>query len=319
MCVHIDSNNLIYIIATDMLNFITWLANPNIIDSFVTIRWYGLAFAIGFWIGYEIVSRIFRHEGVPERWVGALLIYVVLGTVIGARLGHVLFYDWDYYSQHPGDIIKIWEGGLASHGGTIGIMLAVFIYSRFVTHLSPLWTFDRLVIPIPFVGALIRFGNLMNHEIYGGVTHLPWGFRFVENLNSWMAGAPPVFSAPSHPTQIYEALAYLALFGLLMWLYWKRNAERRPGLLFGIFFTWLFVARFLIEYVKNVQEPWENDLIASCGMNMGQLLSIPFIIIGIGLIIYALRNKPVKIEFVDRFADEQPSSSKGKGSNKKGK
>lgn len=317
MCVHIDSNNLIYIIATDMLNFITWLANPNIIDSFVTIRWYGLAFAIGFWIGYEIVSRIFRHEGVPERWVGALLIYVVLGTVIGARLGHVLFYDWDYYSQHPGDIIKIWEGGLASHGGTIGIMLAVFIYSRFVTHPSPLWTFDRLVIPIPFVGALIRFGNLMNHEIYGGVTHLPWGFRFVENLNSWMAGAPPVFSAPSHPTQIYEALAYLALFGLLMWLYWKRNAERRPGLLFGIFFTWLFVARFLIEYVKNVQEPWENDLIASCGMNMGQLLSIPFIIIGIGLIVYALCRKPVEIWFPNRFADEKPEQEKH--SNKKDK
>ena len=167
MCVHIDSNNLIYIIATDMLNFITWLANPNIIDSFVTIRWYGLAFAIGFWIGYEIVSRIFRHEGVPERWVGALLIYVVLGTVIGARLGHVLFYDWDYYSQHPGDIIKIWEGGLASHGGAISIMLAVFGYSYFVTHCSPLGTFDRLVIPIPVVGALIRSGNLTNHAIYG--------------------------------------------------------------------------------------------------------------------------------------------------------
>lgn len=317
MCVHIDSNNLIYIIATDMLNFITWLANPNIIDSFVTIRWYGLAFAIGFWIGYEIVSRIFRHEGVPERWVGALLIYVVLGTVIGARLGHVFFYDWAYYSQHPGDIIKIWEGGLASHGGAIGIMLAVFVYSYFVTHCSPLWTFDRLVIPIPFVGALIRFGNLMNHEIYGGVTDLPWGFRFVENLNSWMAGAPPVFSAPSHPTQIYEALAYLLLFALLMWLYWKRNAERRPGLLFGIFFTWLFVARFLIEYVKNVQEPWENNLIASCGMNMGQLLSIPFIIIGIGLIVYALCRKPVEIWFPNRFADEKPEQEKH--SNKKGK
>ena len=105
-----------------MLDFITWTANPNFIDSFVTIRWYGLAFAIGFWIGYEIMYRIFKHEGVPEKWIGALLIYVVLGTIIGARLGHVFFYDWDYYSQHPGDIIKIWEGGLASHGarGTEG-------------------------------------------------------------------------------------------------------------------------------------------------------------------------------------------------------
>lgn len=295
-----------------MLDFITWTANPNFIDSFVTIRWYGLAFAIGFWIGYEIMYRIFKHEGVPEKWIGALLIYVVLGTIIGARLGHVFFYDWDYYSQHPGDIIKIWEGGLASHGGTIGIMIAILVYSRYVTHRSPLWTFDRLVIPIPLVGALIRLGNLMNHEIYGGPTDLPWAFRFVENLNSWMAGAQPVFSEPSHPTQIYEALAYLALFGLLMWLYWKRNAERRPGLLFGIFFTWLFVARFFIEYLKNVQEPWEYDLIASCGMNMGQLLSVPFIIIGVGLIIYAMRRKPVEIDFPNRFADEPAQKQRNK-------
>ena len=271
-----------------------------------------MAFAIGFWIGYEIMCRIFKHEGVPEKWIGALLIYVVLGTIIGARLGHVFFYDWDYYSHHPGDIIKIWEGGLASHGGTIGIMIAILVYSRYVTHRSPLWTFDRLVIPIPLVGALIRLGNLMNHEIYGGPTDLPWAFRFVENLNSWMAGAQPVFSEPSHPTQIYEALAYLALFGLLMWLYWKRDAERLPGLLFGIFFTWLFVARFFIEYLKNVQEPWEYDLIASCGMNMGQLLSVPFIIIGVGLIIYAMRHKPVEIDFPNRFADEPAQKQRNK-------
>ncbi len=288
-----------------MIDFITWTVNPNLIDSFITIRWYGLAFAIGFWIGYEIVYRIFRHEGVPERWLGSLLIYTVIATLIGSRLGHVFFYDWAYYSQHPGDIIKIWEGGLASHGGTIGIIIAVFIFSHFVTHRSPLWTFDRLVIPIPFVGALIRLGNLMNHEIYGGATDLPWGFRFIENLNSWMAGAEPIFSVPSHPTQIYESLAYLLLFGLLMWLYWKCNAERRPGLLLGIFFTWLFTARFFIEYVKNVQESWEYDLIASCGMNMGQLLSIPFIIIGIILIIYSLRHKPVEIIFTNHFADEK--------------
>ena len=123
----------------------------------------------------------------------------------------------------------------------------------------------------------------------------------------------PVYSAPSHPTQIYEALAYLLLFGLLMWLYWKRNAERRPGLLFGIFFTWLFVARFLIEYVKNVQEVWENDLIASCGMNMGQVLSLPFIIIGLALIIYAMKRQPVEIKFPGRFADEDAN----KGSKRK--
>lgn len=288
-----------------MLDFITWTVNPNLIDSFVTVRWYGLAFAIGFWIGYEIMWRIFRHEGAPEKWLSSLFIYVVVATIVGARLGHVFFYDWSYYSQHLGEIFKIWEGGLASHGGTIGIIIAIFLYSRFVTHRSPLWTFDRLVIPIGLVGAMIRLGNLMNHEIYGGPTDLPWGFCFIANVNRWMQGAEPVFTVPSHPTQIYEALCYLALFGLLMWMYWKHNAQRRPGLIFGIFLTVLFSARFFIEYIKNVQESWEISLRQSCGMDMGQILSIPFIIIGIALIIYALKNPPVELKFPNKFADEK--------------
>lgn len=293
-----------------MLNYITWTVNPNLIESFITVRWYGLAFAIGFWLGYEIVWRMFRHEGAPERWLGSLFIYVVVATIVGSRLGHVFFYDWAYYSQHPGDIIKIWEGGLASHGGTIGILIAIFIYSHYVTRRSPLWTFDRLVIPIALVGAMIRTGNLMNHEIYGAPTDLPWAFRFVENLGAWMHGAEPIFSPPSHPTQIYEALCYLALFGLLMWMYWKRDAQKRPGLIFGVFFTVLFASRFLIEFIKNVQEPWEVQLREACGMDMGQLLSIPFIIAGILLIVYALRRPPVEISFPDKFADEKPKKKK---------
>ena len=293
-----------------MLNYITWTVNPNLIESFITVRWYGLAFAIGFWLGYEIVWRMFRHEGAPEKWLGSLFIYVVVATIVGSRLGHVFFYDWAYYSQHPGDIIKIWEGGLASHGGTIGILIAIFIYSHYVTRRSPLWTFDRLVIPIALVGAMIRTGNLMNHEIYGAPTDLPWAFRFVENLGAWMHGAEPIFSPPSHPTQIYEALCYLALFGLLMWMYWKRDAQKRPGLIFGVFFTVLFASRFLIEFIKNVQEPWEVQLREACGMDMGQLLSIPFIIAGILLIVYALRRPPVEISFPDKFADEKPKKKK---------
>lgn len=289
-----------------MLDFITWTVNPNLIDSFVTVRWYGLAFAIGFWIGYEIVWRIFRHEGAPERWISSLFIYVVVATIIGARLGHVFFYDWSYYSHHLGDILKIWEGGLASHGGTIGIIIAILLYSRYVTRRSPLWTFDRLVIPVALVGALIRFGNLMNHEIYGGPTDLPWGFCFIANVNKWLQGADPIFTAPSHPTQIYEALCYIALFGIMMWMYWKRNAERRPGLIFGVFLTVLFSARFFIEYIKNVQEAWEINLRQSWGMDMGQVLSIPFIILGIALIIYAMKRPPVELQFPNKFADEQP-------------
>lgn len=273
-----------------MLSFITWDVNPMLIDSFVHIRWYGLMFAIGFWIGYEIVSRMFRHEGAPERWLGILLLWVVAGTVIGARLGHVFFYEWNYYSAHPDKIIAIWEGGLASHGGTIGIIIAVILFSIITTRRSPLWTFDRLCIPIALVGALIRFGNLMNSEIYGHVTDMPWGFIFVRDGQT----------LPCHPTQIYESLAYLALFGLLMWMYWKKNAERRPGLLLGVFFTILFTARFFIEFVKNDQVGFEADMT----LNMGQLLSIPFIIAGIWLIIRACRRPMVEIKFTNKFADQ---------------
>ena len=211
-----------------MLEFITWNADP-ILFNFgpLHIRWYGLMFAIGFWLGTLIVGKMFRHEGAPESWLSILLLWVVGATIIGARLGHVFFYQWDYYSQHPEKIIAFWEGGLASHGGTIAIIIAVLLFSFFTTKRSPLWTFDRLVIPIALVGAMIRIGNLMNSEIYGYPTSLPWGFVFVRG-HEWPG-------LPCHPTQIYEALAYLALFGVLMWMYWKKNAEERPGLIFGVF------------------------------------------------------------------------------------
>ena len=275
-----------------MLNYITWDANPILIDSFVQVRWYGLMFAIGFCIGYNIMYKIFRHEGAPERWLGILFLWVAAGTVIGARLGHVFFYEWDYYSMHPSKILAIWEGGLASHGGTIGIMIAVILFSIITTRRNPLWTFDRLVIPIALVGAMIRFGNLMNSEIYGHPTTLPWGFIFVRGHE--------YPGLPCHPTQLYESACYLALFVLLMWMYWKKNAERRPGLIFGVFFTVLFSCRFLIEFVKNPQVGFE----ANMTLNMGQLLSIPFIFIGIGLIIYSMVRPPVEISFPNRFADE---------------
>ena len=277
-----------------MLEFITWNADP-ILFNFgpLHIRWYGLMFAIGFWLGTIIVGKMFRHEGAPECWLSKLLLWVVGATIIGARLGHVFFYQWDYYSQHPEKIIAFWEGGLASHGGTIAIIIAVLLFSFFTTKRSPLWTFDRLVIPIALVGAMIRIGNLMNSEIYGYPTSLPWGFIFVRG-HEWPG-------LPCHPTQIYEALAYLALFGVLMWMYWKKNAEERPGLIFGVFLTWLFTARFFIEFVKNPQVAFEQGMT----LNMGQLLSIPFILLGIGFIIYAMCRPKVKLTFPDKFADEK--------------
>ena len=298
-----------------MLDFITWTANPILISSPVTIRWYGIMFVIGFFLGYKIVERIFRHEGAPEKWLGILLIYVVVATIVGSRLGHVFFYAWDYYSRHPIEILYTWEGGLASHGGTIGLMIAVVLFSIFVTKKSPLWTFDRLVIPIALVGALIRIGNLMNHEIYGHPTDLPWGFRFVVNLHQWMAGAQPIYSLPSHPTQLYEAACYLALFALLMWMYWKKNAEERPGLIFGVFFIVLFTSRFIIEFVKNPQEDFEIGMT----LNMGQLLSIPFILMGIGLVMYAMMHKRQHLTFPNKFAEQIEAEHHGSHRNKPGK
>lgn len=273
-----------------MLDVITWTVDPAIfyIGS-REIRWYGLLFAVGFLLGYKIEERIFRHDNAPEGWVDRIFVYTIIATVIGSRLGHCFFYDWDYYSANPVEILKIWKGGLASHGGAIAIIIAVLVYSRRVTHRTPLWAFDRLVIPIAMVGALIRLGNLMNHEIYGHATDLPWGFRFVQNLYQWRAGAEPIFSVPSHPTQIYEALCYLATFALLMYMYWKRGAGNRPGLIFGVFLIGIFLSRFLLEFVKNVQEAFEESMI----LNMGQLLSIPFVLAGIGLIIRAVKNPPV--------------------------
>lgn len=278
-----------------MLDFITWNPNPLLIDSFVQVRWYSLMFAVGFWIGYNIVARMFKHEGAPERWLGILLLWTVAGTVIGARLGHCFFYEWDYYSAHPIEIFKIWKGGLASHGGTIGVIIGVLCFSYFTSKRSPLWTCDRLVVPIALVGAMIRFGNLMNSEIYGHVTDVPWAFIFVNGTDAATRGLP------CHPTQIYESLAYLALFVVLMWMYWKRNDEERPGLITGVFFTWCFLSRFFIEFLKNDQVDFEADMV----LNMGQLLSIPFILLGIILILRAMMRPRIHIDFPNAFPPEK--------------
>lgn len=274
-----------------MLGAITWNADPVLFHlGPLAVRWYGLMFAVGFLIGYKIVERMFRHEGAPERWLGVLLIWLALGTVVGARLGHVFFYEWDVYSKDPIRILYIWEGGLASHGGTLGCMLGVCFFSWFTSKRSPLWTFDRICVPTALVGALIRFGNLFNSEIYGHHTDLPWGFIFVRDGEV----------LPSHPTQLYEAVWYLALFALLMVMYWRHNDEERPGLLFGTFLALLFAGRFLIEFVKNDQVGFE----ANMSLNMGQWLSIPFIVLGIGLIIYAMRRPRLHLTFPNAFPKE---------------
>lgn len=281
----------------NFLSYIVWNADPVLIDSFVTVRWYGLMFAIGFWIGFNIVAKMYKHEGAPEKWMGILLIWVAAGTIIGARLGHVFFYAWDYYSEHPWKILATWEGGLASHGGAIGVIVAVILYSIFTTKRSPLWTFDKLVVAIALVGALIRIGNLMNSEIFGYPTTLPWGFMFVRSAE-WHA----LYEGQAcHPTQLYEAFCYLALFGLLMWMYWRKNAQCRPGLIFGTFLVGIFLPRFFIEFIKNDQADFEAGML----LNMGQLLSIPFVLVGVFFIIRAFMRPRITMKFPNKFADEE--------------
>ncbi len=254
-----------------ILQFIHWNINPNIFSiGPVSVRWYGLLFAMSFVIGYFIMLRIFRKENIPEPLLDQLSMYMLIATVVGARLGHVLFYEPASYLAHPLDILKIWEGGLASHGAAIGILVALYLFSR-KTRQPFLWVIDRIVIVVALSGFFIRTGNLFNSEIYGNVTNLPWGFIF-ERVGETL---------PRHPTQIYEGLCYLGLFFFLLWYYFRKDGKPRPGFLFGFFLVTLFSFRLLIEFIKEPQVNFENSM----ALNMGQLLSIPFIIAGIVILV----------------------------------
>jgi phosphatidylglycerol:prolipoprotein diacylglycerol transferase len=251
--------------------YIDWQVDPNLIEDPVTIRWYGVLFAIAFLLGHKILARIFQNEGVPEKHLDRVLIYTMIGTIIGARLGHVFFYDWGYYSQNPVEILQVWKGGLASHGGAIGIVLALWVFSKWVAKRPLLWILDRVSVPIALGGVFIRLGNLMNHEIVGAKTDVPWAFIFHR-----LREVP----TPRHPSQIYESLAYLAIFGVLFYMYWRRKAYLKEGLLIGTFLTLIFTARFFIEFVKRHQALDPEAL-----LSMGQWLSIPFVLVGIWLIL----------------------------------
>lgn len=260
----------------NILNYIVWEVDPNIINEPLTIRWYGLLFALGFVLGYQVLKKIFIKEDIPEKWLDSAFIYVFFGTLIGARLGHVFFYDWAYYSENLAEIPKIWKGGLASHGAAIGIIIALWIYSKKVTKKSVLWILDRVVITIALAAVFIRVGNLMNHEIIGEPADLPWAFIFTL-----------VDDQPRHPAQLYEAFCYLITFGTLMFLYWKTGSSRRNGILFGTFLAMIFSARFFIEFVKESQVAFEESMT----LNMGQWLSIPLVLGGLFFIVRGLVKK----------------------------
>ena len=262
-----------------IFQIIPWDVDPVILRlGPLAIRWYGVLFASGFLFGYIIMRKMFRNEGISDEVLDRLTIYMAVGTIVGARLGHCLFYEPAYYLSNPLEILYIWHGGLASHGAAIGILIALRMFVK-KEKKTMLWVLDRVVIVVALAGALIRLGNLMNSEIYGVETTLPWGFVFLRNGEN----------SPKHPTQIYEALAYLATFVLLLRIYWSRRGKIITGVNFGIFLILVFASRFFIEFVKEDQVGFE----AAMKLNMGQWLSIPFVLGGLLILIYSFRQKPL--------------------------
>lgn len=281
-----------------VLNAIYWNPNPIIVEfgSFA-LRWYSSLFAIGFIMSYLLIHRRNKLEGGDPRIIDKMLIYVVLGTVLGARLGYCVFYDPKMFIENPlGVILPIqisptfkFTGfrGLASHGGTIGIIVAMLLLSR-KTGKPAFWFLDKMAMVTALGGMCIRLGNLMNSEIVGTQTNVPWGFIFVRH-NANPGGGLPALSPDTvlHPVQLYEAVAYFFLFLFMMWYYRRKHGTVRDGHILGVFLALLFTIRYLLEFVKETYLPWESDF-----LRMGQILSVPFILIGIYLA-YSKRNKPV--------------------------
>jgi prolipoprotein diacylglyceryltransferase len=361
-----------------LLSYIIWNASPDIFslpikfwifDFTLTLRWYGLLFALGFLVSQQILYYIFKKEGKPEKDVDTLTIYMVIATIIGARLGHVLFYEPERYLANPIDIIKIWEGGLASHGAAVGILFALWLYGRKkLAGQNYLQTLDRIVILVALTGALIRFGNFMNSEIIGKATHTNYGVVFARNVsevimndesvksvsytqrdttsstegykpvkmllefepgqansvedyaqyvdgrvNSFLSYNPYVrehisqngeldfeisqdeagtnyaiintYVIPRHPAQLYESISCVFLFASLFWI-WTKHKEKLPeGRLFGIFLIVCFGLRFVYEFLKENQVDFENSL----PLNMGQILSIPLVLLGVYMLLRSYR------------------------------
>ncbi len=255
---------------------ITWGPDPVIFSwGILTMRWYGLFFASAFLSGGILGTWILKRESKAPESLDRIMLHMIIGTIVGARLGHCLFYEPGFYLSNPLEILKIWKGGLASHGAAVGIILSIYLYSRKTPDQSFLWILDRVCLTSAIGAALIRLGNLFNSEIVGKPTAGDWGFIF-KRLDM----------IPRHPTQIYESLAYLAIFVGLLLIYLNKNLANKRGFLTGLTFLTLLPARLLIEFFKENQSGFEEGWL----LNLGQLLSIPFILLGFFLIYKALRN-----------------------------
>ena len=271
------------------MDYFVWSASPIAFSlGSITVFWYGILFATSILLGLEFMKWAFRIEGKNEATIEPLFLYTVVGIVVGARLGHCLFYDPAFYLAHPLKIFAVWEGGLASHGGGLGAIIALYFgakkykvnyegrESSLGYKMDFLWLIDRLIVPTALFGFLVRMGNFMNSEIVGTKTDVSWAVVFTK-----------VDMFPRHPAQLYEAFSYLAIFILLFSIYKFSKAKVQPGLLFGIFLTLVFSARFLVEFVKVKQADYDTSFLF---MSTGQALSIPFLLVGIGFIFWSLKK-----------------------------
>ena len=261
------------------------------------IRYYGLMWALAILIAAKFFDNFVKREGLSPEVSESIFLYGTLGTILGSRLGHCLFYDPAYYLAQPWTILtEFRDGGMASHGAAIGILVGLWLFSR-KNKLPYVWSLDRILIGVTIGGALVRFGNLCNSEIFGTATTLPWGFEFVRSAK-WVNEFAP---AAVHPTQIYEALCYLVDFFVLLWMYYGRDfARRRPGLMFGVGLMGIFLSRFVLELIKTEQEAFEVGMT----LNMGQWLSIPFILLAGVMIYWAMKRpeQPIPVEKGPRMA-----------------
>jgi prolipoprotein diacylglyceryl transferase len=272
------------------LLFIEWNADPTIITLLgFPIRWYGLCFAFAFLAGFQVVSYMFKKEGRPVEQADQLLIYTMVGTVVGARMGHYLFYEFPLLLVDPVrffiQMITPPFSGLASHGAAIGLFTAFYLYTKKNKGQSYLYVTDRIVIAAALSGFFIRFGNLMNSEIIGKPTDMPWGFKFMRDYEFNPSGLA-AFVVPRHPSQLYEALSCLLLFFILLYLWKLKKGNTQEGFLTGVFMIFVFTLRFFYEFLKENQSSFENGLT----LNMGQILSIPAVLFGIGVLWFARRK-----------------------------
>jgi prolipoprotein diacylglyceryl transferase len=283
---------------------VVWDFNPTFINLFgFEIRWYSLTWVAALLFGGWLFSYFCKREGKPESVSDTAFMYIALGTIIGARLGHCLFYEPMEYLREPWRIITgIRDGGLASHGAAIGIVLGIWLSSR-KNKVSVWWTADRLGIIAPLSGAMIRFGNLFNSEIIGNETTVPWGFKFMRLYPNWPEEMVPV----RHATQLYEALCYIACFAILFALYRYTKVAKREGFIFGGALVGIFMPRFLIEFIKIDQVAFEQGMT----LNMGQWLSVPFILCGIAIMLWAwYRYKGEPIAIAKPTAPKQPKNKR---------